>query len=129
MTPEAAWSPVIDTLADLHECLGCVPLYRIRCQSAPGTATEADVLVDPQGEKRLYELGDGVLVEKPRGYDESLLAALLIRCLGSFLDRHDLGEPRRTTPGGCERLANGRRRAMTCPGTGSGCAVGPSSCG
>jgi hypothetical protein len=67
MTPEAAWSPVIDTLADLHACWGCVPLYRIRCQPAPGTATEADVLVDPQGEKRLYELGDGVLVEKPRG--------------------------------------------------------------
>jgi len=71
--------------------LGWVPLDRIRCQPAPGTATEADVLVDPQGEKRLYELVDGVLVEKPRGYYESLLAALLIRFLGSFLDVHDLG--------------------------------------
>ena len=29
MTPEAALSPVIETLADLHERLGCVPLYRI----------------------------------------------------------------------------------------------------
>ena len=91
MTPEAALSPVIATLADLHERLGWVPLDRIRCQPAPGTATEADVLVYPKGEKRLYELVDGVLVEKPMGYYESLLAALLIRFLGSFLDVHDLG--------------------------------------
>ena len=68
-----------------------MPLSRIRCHPAPGTATEADVLVYPQGEKRLYELVDGVLVEKPMGYYESLLAALLIRFLGSFLDVHDLG--------------------------------------
>src|SRR5215831_10505607 len=91
MTPEAALSSVIETLADLHERLGWVSLDRIRCQPASGTATEVDVLVYPQGEKRLYELVDGVLVEKLMGYYESLLAALLIRFLGSFLDMHDLG--------------------------------------
>jgi hypothetical protein len=29
-----------ETLADLHQRLGGVPLERIRCQPAPGTATE-----------------------------------------------------------------------------------------
>ena len=91
MTNGALVSPAIETLADLHERLGNVPLQRIRCHPAPGTATEADVLVYPRGEKRLYELVDGVLVEKPMGYYESLLAAMLIRFLGSFLEAHDLG--------------------------------------
>jgi hypothetical protein len=45
-----------------------VPLCRIRMHPAPGTATEADVLMRPNGEKRLFELVDGVLVEKPMGY-------------------------------------------------------------
>jgi Uma2 family endonuclease len=80
-----------ETLADLVARLGHVPLERIRLHPAPGTATEADVLVRPGDEKRLCELVDGVLVEKPVGYYESLLAALLIRFLGRFLDEHDLG--------------------------------------
>jgi Uma2 family endonuclease len=71
--------------------LGGIPLARIRCRPAPGTATEADVLVRSNGEKRLLELVDGVLVEKPMGYYEALLAAWLIRVLGRFLDDHDLG--------------------------------------
>jgi hypothetical protein len=48
MTSGARVSPSIETLADLHERLGRVPLYRIRCHPAPGTATEADVLVYPR---------------------------------------------------------------------------------
>src|SRR3712207_3727837 len=91
MPSGARLSPGIETLADLHERLGRVPLSRIRCHPAPGTATEADVLVYPRGEKRLCELVDGVLVEKPQGYYESLLAAWLIRFLGRFLDAHDPG--------------------------------------
>ena len=79
------------TLADLLNRLGHVPLERIRLHPAPGTATEDDVLVCPGGEKRLCELVDGVLVDKPMGYYESLLAAWLIRFLGRFLDEHDLG--------------------------------------
>jgi Uma2 family endonuclease len=83
--------PVIETIADLLNRLGGVPPERIRMQPAPGTATEADVLLRPNGEKRLFELVDGVLVEKPMGFYESLLAAWLIRLLGGFLDQHDLG--------------------------------------
>lgn len=83
--------PRVTTLADLLAQLGNVPPERIRLHPAPGTATEADVLVRPGGEKRLCELVDGVLVDKPRGYYESLLAALLIGFLRRFLDEHDLG--------------------------------------
>jgi Uma2 family endonuclease len=39
----------------------------------------------------LYELIDGVLVEKDMGARESLLAGVLIHLLWAFLDEHDLG--------------------------------------
>lgn len=81
----------IETLADLHTRLGGIPLKRIRFHPAPGTATEADVLPTPHGEKRLLELVDGVLVEKPMGFYESLLASVLLQFLGPFLAEHDLG--------------------------------------
>lgn len=89
---EAAPEPAVpETLADLHQRLGGVPLERIRCQPPPGTATEADVLLRPNGEKRLFELVDGVLVEKPMGLYESRLAAVLVYLLEQFLEQHDLG--------------------------------------
>jgi Uma2 family endonuclease len=91
MTAATKPSPATETFADLHARLGGVPLDRICCHPAPGTATEADVLIRPNGEKRLVELVDGVLVEKPMGYYESLLAALLIHFLDTYLDQHDLG--------------------------------------
>jgi Uma2 family endonuclease len=79
------------TLADLIEGLGSVPLERIPAHPHPGSATEEDVLRGLSGEKRLYELVDGVLVEKPMGYWESLLAGILLRILSSYTKRHDLG--------------------------------------
>jgi Uma2 family endonuclease len=91
MTTPTTARPAIETLDDLLERLGRVPLHRIRFHPAPGTATEDDVLVRPNGEKRLYELVDGVLVEKPMGYYESRLAALLIYFIEQFLEEHDLG--------------------------------------
>jgi Uma2 family endonuclease len=105
MTTTATASPVVETLADLHARLGEVPLSRIRLHPPPGTATEADVLVRPNGEKRLFELVDRVLVEKTMGYYESLLAALLIGFLRAFLHQNDLGfvmgadAPLRLAPG------------------------------
>jgi len=84
-------SATIETLADLLERLGGVPPERIRWHPVPGTATEADVLVRPDGEKRLYELIDGVLVQKPMGYYGSRLALLLGYFLELFLASHDLG--------------------------------------
>jgi len=54
-------------------------------------ATESDVVAGAGGEKRLYELACGVLVEKPMGYYESLLAGILIQILSNFLAEDDLG--------------------------------------
>src|SRR4051812_1709460 len=63
--------PQPETLADLVARLGSIPLEGIPARPAPGTATEADVLSHHGGEKRVYELVEGVLVEKPAGYYES----------------------------------------------------------
>src|SRR5215468_1891250 len=68
-----------DNLAELVEQLGDIPLERIRMRPPPGTATEADVLAALEApRKRICELIDGVLVEKPMGYTESILASYLI---------------------------------------------------
>jgi Uma2 family endonuclease len=79
------------TMADLLERLGDVPLRRVLADPAPGTATEQDVIDLGVREKRLCELVDGVLVEKPMGYYESRVAAELIILLGIYLRQHDLG--------------------------------------
>ena len=84
----AAASPPIETFDALHERLGRVPLSRIRLKPPPGTATEED-LSKPHG--RRCELIDGVLVEKPVGDRESLLAHYLGRRLGDIVDPDDLG--------------------------------------
>ena len=76
------------TFADLHRKLGEVPLDRIRLVPAPGTATEADLLI---AGKPICELIDGVLVEKPMGARESCLAAILIKLIGIHIEPDDLG--------------------------------------
>ncbi len=82
----------LETLADLLERLGSVPLERIRLHPFPGTATVADVLrLCDREPKRLCELVDGVLVEKVMGHQESRLAAWLIFTLQTYLVEHDLG--------------------------------------
>jgi Uma2 family endonuclease len=91
-TPSPGTPPAApETLADLHQRLGGVPLERIRCQPPPGTATEVDVLHRPNGEKCLFELVDGVLVEKAMGLYESVLAMVLGQLLRNFLEQNDLG--------------------------------------
>jgi len=81
-----------NTLADLHERLGYVPLNRIRMHPLIGEATEADLLGHLAGSnKKLYELIDGTLVEKAIGTRESILAASLIIRIGQFVEEHDLG--------------------------------------
>ena len=64
---------------------------RIRFRPAPGTATEDDVIKIHNRERRLFELIDGVLVEKVLGYSESVLAIELARLLGNFVRRRKLG--------------------------------------
>ncbi len=92
-----------ETLADLHERLGFVPLDRIRMDPLPGTATEADVIRHLDGgNKRLYELIDGTLVEKAVGTRESFLTSSIIGALFVFLQQHNLGTL--TSPDGLYRM-------------------------
>lgn len=84
--------PHVATLADLVDRLGDVPLDRIRLHPPPGTATEDDLVAHVDGDdKRLCELVDGVLVDKPVGWYESALTIQLIVLLGQFVHEHNLG--------------------------------------
>jgi Uma2 family endonuclease len=81
-----------ETIAELLDRLGGIAPERVRLQPPPGQATERDLLRLHEHTDRLYELVDGTLVEKVMGYPESSLACELIKLLGNFLDRHDLGK-------------------------------------
>jgi Uma2 family endonuclease len=79
------------TAADLVEHFGAVFLHRIRHDPPPGSATERDVIEIHNREDRLYELVDGVLLEKTVGTYESYLAMLLGQLLGVYVRQNDLG--------------------------------------
>jgi len=81
----------IETMDDLLEQLGGVPLDRIRFYPPPGTATERDVLDAEQRDNRLCELVDGVLVEKVMGFREAILAGALVRLLANYVVPRNLG--------------------------------------
>jgi len=91
-----------DTLAGLLDRLGGISPTRIRMHPAPGTATVKDVVEIEQREKRLFELIDGVLVEKVMGYPQSRLAFLIGLELERFVEKDDLGVV--TTADGMIRL-------------------------
>ncbi len=80
------------TMADLQAHLGGIPANRIRLYPPPGYATEADVLEIEDREDRLCELEDGILVEKPMGWYESILAILVAYKISSYLEDYDLGQ-------------------------------------
>jgi len=79
------------TLADLLERFGPIPAARIRYDPPPGTATEQDVIALEARENRLFELVDGVLVEKALGFYASFLAIRLAQLLLAFVERYALG--------------------------------------
>lgn len=83
--------PVNWTVADILRQLGDIPANRICAVPAPGMATEADLSGAESRTERTCELIDGVLVEKPVGYLESMLALVLAWALGDFVDAHELG--------------------------------------
>jgi Uma2 family endonuclease len=91
MSNSPALTPADWTVADLFTRFGPILHGRIRQNPLPGSGTEQDVLDIHDRENRLYELVDGVLVEKTMGIQESYLAAFLIQLLGDFLIHHDLG--------------------------------------
>lgn len=83
---------VFKTAADLQDFLGGIPPARIRMNPPPGTATEEDLLRVLDRENRICELIDGVLVEKPMGYFESIVAMELVYILRRHLDSNPLGK-------------------------------------
>ncbi len=96
MTTATRVAPTITTaeppnLRELMEKLGHVPLSRVLAEPAPGTATRRDVQESERRYQRLYELVDGVLVEKTMGYRESLFALFISRMLLDFVEPRNLG--------------------------------------
>lgn len=90
-SPSRSYPPRFDNGEQWLAALGGVPLSRIIFDPWPGTATEADLLYMVDHEKRLCELVDGTLVEKPVGYWEGAIAARIIVLLAAFVDPRDLG--------------------------------------
>jgi Uma2 family endonuclease len=88
---KAAKNRQFETIADLLHQLGGIAPRRIRATPLPGTATEKDLIALNDRKERLYELVNGVLVEKVTGYTESFLMCELIIELGAFLKQHPLG--------------------------------------
>jgi Uma2 family endonuclease len=79
------------TVYDLYRRFGPILFERIRHDPPPGTATVKDVDRLNIHEDRLYELVDGILVEKTVGLRESLVAAQIIRALANFAEPRNLG--------------------------------------
>jgi Uma2 family endonuclease len=81
-----------DTIDELLENLGGISPKRVLLKPWPGTATIKDVIRHVDGpKKRLVELVDGTLVEKPMGYAESMVATELSRLIGNHLV--EIGRP------------------------------------
>jgi Uma2 family endonuclease len=89
MATVSAPAPPAETVADLLKNLGDIPPERVRLNPYP--ATEKDVIEAEARFNRLCELVDGVLVEKPMGWYESRLAAVLIGFMEIFFRDHDEG--------------------------------------
>jgi Uma2 family endonuclease len=83
--------PTIQTVADLLAQLGDISPHRVRIKPPLGTATEQDVVDIEAKENRLFELVDGVLVEKVMGFYESRVAAFLVQVMGHFSEQHNQG--------------------------------------
>jgi Uma2 family endonuclease len=78
-------------VAELYRRFGPIPFERIRHDPPPGSGTVDDVVRLNDHEDRLYELVDGILVEKTVGYEESFIAGEILLLLKLFVKRHALG--------------------------------------
>jgi Uma2 family endonuclease len=84
--PRKTW-----TVADLYRKFGPIPFERIRQNPPPGCGTVEDVDWLKDHENRLYELVDGILVEKTLGFEESYIGGTIFKLLRDFVDQPDLG--------------------------------------
>src|SRR5262249_22462841 len=79
------------TVADLYRRFGPIPFERIRQIPRPGAGTVADVDWLNYHEDRLYELVDGILVEKTVGVRESIIAGYILTILNMFVRPRGMG--------------------------------------
>ena len=79
------------TAVDLAARFGPMPLHRICFDPVPGTATEEDVVAWEARSNRLFELIDGVLVEKTMSSFESYLALAIGTLLNIYVQPRKLG--------------------------------------
>jgi Uma2 family endonuclease len=91
MTATIVFSPPILTVGDLLDRLGGISPARVRFDPLPGQATERDVVELERREDRLFELVDGVLVEKVMSYRESIIAGAILAALRAFVMPRKLG--------------------------------------
>jgi len=87
--PSAILTEQPPSFAELAKRFGPIPRQRFRLDRYP--ATEADVEELEAREDRLYELVDGILVEKVMAYLESVLAVTVARHLGNFVAGKKIG--------------------------------------
>lgn len=86
-----AHNPADLNLAELAERFGPIPFSRVRPRPRPGQATAADLVREVAGGDKFLELIDGVLLEKPVGFPESVVAGLLLARLNAFVLPRRLG--------------------------------------
>lgn len=79
------------TAVELAARVGDVPLWRIRTDPVPGSATEEDVERLWREEGTLCELIDGVLVEKAVSDETAILALEIGAILRNFVVSRRLG--------------------------------------
>ncbi|MGC1272984.1 MAG: Uma2 family endonuclease [Planctomycetaceae bacterium] len=79
------------TAVDLADRFGPIPLRRIVLDPPPGEATEEDLVDLHERTRRVYELVDGILLEKPVGLYESWLAGRILGKINQYLEEHRLG--------------------------------------
>jgi Uma2 family endonuclease len=84
--PRKTW-----TVADLYRRFGPMAFERIRQNPPPGAGTVEDVDWLNNHEDRLYELVDGILVEKTVGLEESIIAGDILTILNVFVKPRRLG--------------------------------------
>jgi Uma2 family endonuclease len=82
----------LDNFEELLEHLGGISPRRICLKPPPGQAKEKDLLAILDRTNRIYELVDGVLVEKVMGYPEGALASDITFLLRLYLQRNNLGD-------------------------------------
>ena len=89
MTTVANQGP--ETVQELVDQLGGIPLGRVLLRPTPGQATEEDLLDLIDRTKKLCELVDGTLVEKAMGKGQSFIAGWIIQCLAVYVGPRGLG--------------------------------------